>query len=44
VKKITFQQLTQTGLENIGKTVITMAEKEGLLAHANAVRVRLSSI
>jgi histidinol dehydrogenase len=44
VKKITFQQLTQTGLENIGKTVITMAEKEGLQAHANAVRVRLSSI
>ena len=41
VKKITFQQLTQKGLEHIGKTVISMAEAEGLQAHANAVRVRM---
>jgi histidinol dehydrogenase len=41
VKKITFQQLTQEGLQNIGKTVIAMAEAEGLQAHANAVKVRL---
>jgi histidinol dehydrogenase len=43
VKKITFQQLTQEGLKNISKTVIAMAEAEGLQAHANAVKVRLSS-
>ncbi|THU39964.1 histidinol dehydrogenase [Niastella caeni] len=43
VKKITFQQLSQEGLKNISKTVITMAEAEGLQAHANAVKVRLSS-
>ena len=42
VKKITYQKLTKEGLENIGKTVIEMAEAEGLMAHANAVRVRLS--
>jgi histidinol dehydrogenase len=42
VKKITFQQLTQEGLQNISKTVIAMAEAEGLQAHANAVKVRLS--
>lgn len=42
VKKITFQQLTQEGLKNISKTVIAMAEAEGLQAHANAVKVRLS--
>ncbi|HTQ65707.1 MAG TPA: histidinol dehydrogenase [Puia sp.] len=41
VKRITFQQLTPKGLENIGKAVITMAEAEGLQAHANAIRVRL---
>jgi histidinol dehydrogenase len=43
VKKITFQQLTKEGLQNIGKTVITMAEAEGLHAHAEAVRQRLLS-
>ena len=41
VKKITFQQLTQEGLKNISKTVIAMAEAEGLQAHANAVKIRL---
>jgi histidinol dehydrogenase len=41
VKKVTFQQLSQTGLSNIGQAVETMAEAEGLAAHANAVRVRL---
>jgi histidinol dehydrogenase len=41
VKKITFQQLTQEGLQNISKTVIAMAEAEGLQAHANAVKVRM---
>lgn len=41
VKKITFQQLSPEGLQNISKTVIAMAEAEGLQAHANAVKVRL---
>jgi histidinol dehydrogenase len=40
-KKITFQQLTKQGLNNIASTVTTMAEAEGLQAHANAVMVRL---
>lgn len=40
VKKITFQELTKQGLENIGQTVIAMAEAEGLQAHANAVKLR----
>jgi histidinol dehydrogenase len=42
VKKISFQQLTEEGLANISKTVELMAMAEGLDAHANAVRVRLS--
>lgn len=42
VKKITFQKLTQQGLQGIAKTVIDMAEAEGLQAHANAVKIRLT--
>jgi histidinol dehydrogenase len=41
VKKITYQKLTKEGLRNIADTVITMAEAEGLHAHAQAVKVRL---
>lgn len=41
VKKITFQQLSKNGLENIGDTVMQMAAAEGLEAHKNAVAVRL---
>lgn len=40
VKKITFQQLSREGLQNIASAVETMAEAEGLTAHANAVRIR----
>jgi histidinol dehydrogenase len=43
VKKITFQQLTKEGLENIGNTVMTMAAAEGLAAHKNAVAIRLKN-
>jgi histidinol dehydrogenase len=41
VKKITFQKLSQQGLNAIAETVITMADAEGLIAHANAVKVRM---
>ncbi len=41
VKKVTFQQLTKAGLEQLADTVVTMATAEGLTAHANAVQVRL---
>ena len=44
VKKITFQQLTERGLINIGKAVMEMAGAEGLDAHGNAVAVRLNDI
>jgi histidinol dehydrogenase len=43
VKKITYQQLTKEGLQNIGNTVMQMAKAEGLDAHTNAVAVRLKS-
>jgi histidinol dehydrogenase len=41
VKKITYQQLTKEGLEQIGNTVMLMAAAEGLDAHKNAVAIRL---
>ncbi len=41
VKKITFQRLTQEGLQQIGATIETMAAAEGLDAHKNAVTIRL---
>jgi len=44
VKKITFQRLTASGLRGIGPVVETMAEAEGLSAHARAVSVRLAAI
>ena len=38
---ITYQELTREGLQSLGKTIITMAEAEGLDAHAAAVKTRL---
>lgn len=43
VKKITFQELNKEGINHIGKAIEVMAEAEGLMAHKNAVTVRLNS-
>lgn len=43
IKKITFQRLTNEGLTKLGSTIETMAEAEQLLAHKNAVSIRLRS-
>ena len=40
---ITYQELTQEGLNSLSNTIIRMAEAEGLDAHANAVKVRVAS-
>ena len=42
-KHITSQELTADGLRALGPTVATLADCEGLQAHANAVRIRLGS-
>lgn len=42
VKKITYQRVSESGLRNLGPTVIRMAEAEKLQGHANAIQVRLS--
>lgn len=40
VKKITFQHINAEGLLQIGSTVETLAELEGLHAHKNAISIR----
>ena len=44
LKSITFQKISEKGIENIGKTIELMAEAEGLTAHKNAVTLRLNSL
>ena len=41
VRKITFQEITNTGLKNLGPVVEVMAAAEELEAHRNAVTLRL---
>ena len=41
VKKITFQEISQEGLEKLGPAIELMAEAELLFAHKNAVTLRL---
>ncbi|KII95118.1 hypothetical protein PLICRDRAFT_202590 [Plicaturopsis crispa FD-325 SS-3] len=40
-KHITSQEITASGLQKLGPVVATLADCEGLQAHANAVRIRL---
>lgn len=40
-KKITFQELSKTGIRSIGKEIELMAEAEQLFAHKNAVTLRM---
>ena len=44
VKKITFQKISKAGLKNIGPAIEIMAEAEELIAHKNAVTIRLKGI
>jgi len=44
MKRMTVQELTADGLRDLGPTAITIAELEGLDAHANAVQVRLAQL
>ena len=41
IRKITFQELSESGLRNLSQTITAMAEAEGLQAHANAVNIRM---
>ncbi|MBD3724381.1 MAG: histidinol dehydrogenase [Flavobacteriaceae bacterium] len=41
LKAMTFQKISNKGIQNIGKAIEIMAEAEGLQAHKNAVSLRL---
>lgn len=43
-KKITFQTISEAGIQNIGPVIETMAEAEALIAHKNAVSIRLKKL
>ena len=43
-KSITFQEISKTGIQNIGNAIELMAETEGLQAHKNAVTLRLNDL
>jgi len=44
VKKITFQKITQKGIQNLGPHIMQMAEAEELVAHKRAVEIRLKNL
>ncbi|RXR18999.1 histidinol dehydrogenase [Flavobacterium amnicola] len=44
MKSMTFQKISEKGIQNIGKAIEIMAEAEGLQAHKNAVTLRLKSL
>lgn len=43
-KSIFFQEISESGLQELGKTIEVMAENEQLFAHKNAVSLRLKSM
>ena len=43
-KAITFQKISAKGLQDLGPSIETLAEAEGLFAHKNAVSVRLNDL
>lgn len=44
LKKISFQEVNQEGIKNLGPTIELMAEAESLYGHKNAVSLRLKSL
>ena len=41
VRKITYQELTKEGIDELGGTIVAMAKAEGLDAHAAAALLRM---
>ena len=44
LKTMSFQKISEKGIQNIGKSIEIMADAEGLFAHKNAVTLRLDSL
>lgn len=43
IRKITYQEITREGIAELGKTIVSMAQAEGLDAHANAALLRMQN-
>jgi histidinol dehydrogenase len=43
-KAITFQKISQQGIQDLGKSIELMAAAEGLQAHKNAISLRLKKL
>jgi histidinol dehydrogenase len=41
---MTFQKISEKGIQNIGNAIEIMADAEGLQAHKNAVTLRLKAL
>ena len=44
LKAISFQKISEKGIQNIGSAIEVLAAAEGLDAHKNAVTLRLNSL
>ena len=44
LKAITFQKISEIGLKDLGPSIETLADAEGLYAHKNAVSIRLNDL
>ena len=44
LKAISFQKISEVGLKDLGPSIETLADAEGLFAHKNAVSVRLNDL
>jgi histidinol dehydrogenase len=44
VRRMTVQEISPAGLRDLGPVARTLAELEGLDAHANAVTIRLNAL
>jgi len=44
LRKISFQEISEEGMKNLGPSIELMAEAESLIGHKNAVSIRLKSL
>ena len=44
MKRISYQEISEDGLTNLGTAIKTMAEEEELMAHSLAVDIRLRKL
>ena len=43
LKRVSYVNLSKKGVENLGPSVITLSEFEGLKGHSNSVKIRIKN-